>query len=85
MTYYPGWRTAPSRLHEKRYFTDDGLAAVRSVRNDGLESVDEGSHRSVVSASDLTSPSDEDHARRESVRRTTPDQRDQDDSAGRTQ
>ena len=84
MTNYSAWRAGPSWLHEQRYFNADGLAA-RLVRHDELESVDEGSHRSVVSANDLTSPRDKAKARRESVRSTTPDQHDQDAATGTTQ
>lgn len=84
MTYYPRLRAGSSWQHQERYFNADDLAA-RLVRNDGLESVDEGSHRSVVSTNDFTSPHDEAKAQRVSVRWTTPDQHDHDDSTERTQ
>ena len=41
MEGFPGWQTDPTGRHQERYFNSEGVP-TKSVRNDGLESIDEG-------------------------------------------
>ena len=48
---FPSWQTDPTGRHQERYFNNEGIP-TESVRNDGIESIDEG-----PSAMDSSTPS----------------------------